>query len=29
VMVKHLLNKRDTILDLLRAGDVYPLSASS
>jgi DNA-binding GntR family transcriptional regulator len=29
VMVKHLLNKRDTILDLLRAGDVYPQSASS
>ena len=29
VMVKHLLNKRDTIIDLLRAGDVYPQSASS
>ena len=29
VLVKHLLNKRDTIIDLLRAGDVYPLSASS
>lgn len=29
VMVKHLLNKRDTIIDLLRAGDVYPVSASS
>ncbi len=29
VMVKHLLHKRDTIIDLLRAGDVYPLSASS
>jgi DNA-binding GntR family transcriptional regulator len=29
VMVKHLLHKRDTIIDLLRAGDVYPVSASS
>ena len=29
VLVKHLLNKRDTIIDLLRAGDVYPQSASS
>ena len=29
VMVKHLLHKRDTIIDLLRAGEVYPLSASS
>ena len=29
VMVKHLLNKRDTIIDLLRAGDAYPVSASS
>ena len=29
VMVKHLLHKRDTIVDLLRSGDAYPLSASS
>ena len=29
VMVKHLLHKRDTIIDLMRAGDVYPLNASS
>jgi DNA-binding GntR family transcriptional regulator len=29
VMVKHLLHKRDTIIDLLRAGNVYPVSASS
>jgi DNA-binding GntR family transcriptional regulator len=29
VMVKHLLHKRDTIVDLLRTGDAYPLSASS
>lgn len=29
VMVRHLLNKRDTIIDLLRAGDVYPQVASS
>jgi len=29
VMVKHLLNKRDTIIDLMRAGEIYPLSASS
>jgi DNA-binding GntR family transcriptional regulator len=29
VMVRHLLNKRDTVIGLLRAGDVYPLSASS
>ena len=29
VLVKHLLNKRDTIIDLLRAGEVYPSSASS
>ena len=29
VLVEHLLNKRDTIIDLLRAGDAYPQSASS
>lgn len=29
VMVKHLLHKRDTIVDLLRSGEAYPLSASS
>jgi len=29
VMVKHLLHKRDTIIDLMRAGEAYPLSASA
>ena len=29
VLVAHLLNKRDTIVDLLRAGDAYPQGASS
>ena len=29
VLVGHLLNKRDTIIDLLRAGEAYPQSASS
>lgn len=27
VLVEHLVNKRDTVIDLLRAGDVYPHSA--
>ena len=29
VLVAHLLHKRDTIVDLLRAGDAYPVGASS
>ena len=29
VLVAHLLNKRDTVIDLLRAGDAYPQGASS
>ena len=29
VLVAHLLHKRDTIVDLLRAGDAYPAGASS
>jgi DNA-binding GntR family transcriptional regulator len=26
VLVQHLINKRDTVLDLMRAGDIYPLA---
>ena len=29
VLVAHLLHKRDTIVDLLRTGDAYPVGASS
>jgi len=29
VLVAHLKNKRDTVLDLLRAGEIYPRSAKS
>ena len=26
VLVQHLNNKRDTVLELMRAGDIYPLA---
>jgi DNA-binding GntR family transcriptional regulator len=29
VLVEHLVNKRNTVIDLLRAGDVYPHAAES
>ena len=29
VLVEHLNRKRDTVLDLLRAGDIYPRSLAT